>query len=224
MASTAYAISTRSGSPNTRRRGRPSVEAVRTTDAAILSASLEVFAAKGFEGASFAEIARKAGVTRHTVYARYPNKAALLSETVTNLINERMRLREVDPGATAQQTLMNIASDLIGSPSAPLLMRIIIAEGASFMHGDTPLARAGRDHLLELLSGVMSNLMQRGLLAKANPREAATLFTDMVIASGSLSTLIKGNEATVEEILTPRVNFFCSGFDGWARVSDPFNF
>ena len=199
------------------RRGRPSVAAVKSTSASILSAALQVFASKGFVGSSFVEIAELAGVTRRTLYARYPNKEALLTDVVRELIDERLALDERCDGTSANQILLDIAADItVRSPSAPLLMRIIIAEGANFSHGDMPLGRAGRDHLLDQMKLVFENLMERGLLPRADAHEAAVLFTDMVIASGMLSLLTFATEGTVEDLLAPRVAFFCTGFSSWA--------
>lgn len=218
MPSNAYAMPAGKERPVRRGRGRPSVAAVKTTNAAILAAALEIFASKGFDGATFAEIARQAGVTRRTLYARYPNKELLLSDTVTAVIDERMQLSQLERGATAAAILLNIAADLtVRSPSAPLLMRIIVAEGANFQHDGTPLGRAGRDHLLDQLRLVFEGLMRRKLLPAADAAKAAVLFTDMVIASGILSLLTYASDGTVEAILAPRVAFFCSGFEHWAR-------
>lgn len=218
MSPTVYAMPSASGAATTAgRRGRPSTEGVKTTNAAILNAALTVFATKGFEGASFAEIARQAGVTRRTLYARYSDKHALLIDTVTGLIDERVHIRQVQDGDTAQNTLLNIAADLtIRSPSAPLLMRIIVAQGVDFIAGDTPLGRAGRTHLLDLIEAVMKSLMERDLLPTADARKAAQLFTDMVIGSGILSLLTYATDGTVEAVLEPRVEFFCAGFGAWA--------
>jgi hypothetical protein len=91
-------------------------------------------------------------------------------------------------------------------------MRIIVAEGANFSHDQIPLGRAGRDHLVEQLEGVFAELIRRGLLPPANVAEAALLFTDMVIASGILSLLTFAPQGAVEDLLAPRVAFFCAGF------------
>lgn len=218
MSSNAYAMPAAKRKPVRRGRGRPSVAAVQTTNAAILAAALEVFASKGFDGATFAEIARQAGVTRRTLYARYPTKALLLSDTVTGLIDERMQFSQLTVGETARAVLLNIVTDLtVRSPSAPLLMRIIIAEGENFLHDGVSLGLAGREHLLDQLRLVFEDLMQRGLLASADAAKAASLFTDMVIASSIMSLLTYAPNGTAESVLEPRVDFFCRGFASWAQ-------
>jgi TetR/AcrR family transcriptional repressor of mexJK operon len=219
MAANAYAIS---ASPTAKRRGRPSAVHAEAKNAVIRAAALEVFASKGFEGASIVEIAKLAGVTRRTLYARYRDKQALLLDAVQGVIDERLQHYDLGAMASAEEALLEIAADItVRSPSAPLLMRIIVAEGANFSHDQIPLGRAGRDHLVEQLEGVFAELIRRDLLPPANVAEAALLFTDMVIASGILSLLTFAPGGTAEDLLAPRVAFFCAGFAEWARRSGP---
>jgi AcrR family transcriptional regulator len=61
--------------PTIRRPGRPrSAEA----DEAILEATLDLLVERGIEGTSIELVARRAGVTRATIYRRYADKTALL--------------------------------------------------------------------------------------------------------------------------------------------------
>lgn len=217
MAANAYAIS---ADPATKRRGRPTTAGVEAKNAVIRAAALEVFALKGFEGASIVEIARLAGVTRRTLYARYRDKQALLLDAVKGVIDERLQQYDLAAATSAEEALLAIAADVtVRSPSAPLLMRIIVAEGGNFSHDGVPLGRAGRDQLLEQLESIFAELIHRNLLPPANAAQAAVLFTDMVIASGILSLLTFAPEGSAEELLAPRVAFFCAGFAEWARRS-----
>jgi AcrR family transcriptional regulator len=59
--------------------GRPRSE---EADAAILSSALELFVERGAEAVSIEQVARKAGVTRATVYRRFADKTELLIAAV----------------------------------------------------------------------------------------------------------------------------------------------
>ena len=50
--------------------------------AAILDAALRVWARRGFDGTSVAEVAREAGLTKGTLYLYFPSKQALLEATL----------------------------------------------------------------------------------------------------------------------------------------------
>jgi AcrR family transcriptional regulator len=60
-----------------RRRGRPAASGGPSTEQSILRSAREVFAESGYEGATFAEIAARAGVTRPAVNHYFPGKPAL---------------------------------------------------------------------------------------------------------------------------------------------------
>ncbi|OLT00020.1 hypothetical protein BJF90_36680 [Pseudonocardia sp. CNS-004] len=62
-----------------RTSGRPRS---READAAILAAALDLLLERGVEATSIEQVARRAGVTRATVYRRFPDKARLLVATV----------------------------------------------------------------------------------------------------------------------------------------------
>jgi AcrR family transcriptional regulator len=65
------------GGDRPRRRGRPAASGGPSTEASILRSAREVFAESGYEGATFAEIAARAGVTRPAVNHYYAGKPAL---------------------------------------------------------------------------------------------------------------------------------------------------
>ncbi|MCX7620860.1 MAG: TetR/AcrR family transcriptional regulator [Acidimicrobiales bacterium] len=59
---------------------RPSVGRPRSTEAdqAIIDATLDLFAAHGYDGVTIEAVAENAGVARSTIYRRFPTKAELL--------------------------------------------------------------------------------------------------------------------------------------------------
>jgi AcrR family transcriptional regulator len=54
----------------------------READAAILAAALDLLLERGIEATSIEQVARRAGVTRATVYRRFPDKTRLLIATM----------------------------------------------------------------------------------------------------------------------------------------------
>ncbi|SMH33135.1 TetR/AcrR family transcriptional regulator [Azospirillum agricola] len=62
--------------------GRPTREQAATLGARLLDGARSVFCRKGVSGSSLEEIALELGVSKHTLYRRYPNKAALLDAVV----------------------------------------------------------------------------------------------------------------------------------------------
>jgi AcrR family transcriptional regulator len=60
-----------------KRPGRPTLEAAALVDERILEEAANVFLEAGFARAKMDEIAARAGITKQTVYARFPSKNAL---------------------------------------------------------------------------------------------------------------------------------------------------
>jgi AcrR family transcriptional regulator len=64
------------------RAGRPTAARAAAIQRAILEAARQVFRTDGFDAASMESVAAAAGVSKGTLYARYPTKAALMRAVV----------------------------------------------------------------------------------------------------------------------------------------------
>jgi TetR/AcrR family transcriptional regulator, mexJK operon transcriptional repressor len=65
-----------------RRLGRPTQVESLELDARLRQSALELLLAQGFDGTTMDAVARQAGITRRTLYARYPDKHALFVEVI----------------------------------------------------------------------------------------------------------------------------------------------
>jgi AcrR family transcriptional regulator len=164
---------------------------------AILNAASEVLAERGF-GASIEEVARRAGVSKQTIYNHYHSK----TELVRVIVERRSSivtapLKEAPPEQPAEVTLAQYATAILHAmllPASQQLMRMAISSTI-----DMPeLARAIYDagigaasrHLADYLAG-------RPELDVENPRRAADVFVGM--ATGRLQTrLLMGVESGFE--------------------------
>ncbi len=75
----------RSSVESPRRRGRPRHAAVRK---AIVDATLELLAERGFQAATMDEIATRAGVGKNTIYRRWDSKEELIADAIRDLTAE----------------------------------------------------------------------------------------------------------------------------------------
>ncbi len=91
-------------------RGRPRDPAA---DEAILRAALELFVEHGVEGASFEQIARRAGVARTTVYRRWSSREDLLAQAM----EVAREAPERSLTAAARVPLRRMADELINALS-----------------------------------------------------------------------------------------------------------
>jgi TetR/AcrR family transcriptional regulator, mexJK operon transcriptional repressor len=68
------------------RRGRPSLSTAAQLGDTILSAATNLFLRDGYAAMSMEAVAKAAGVSKRTLYARFADKAVLLQHAVARLI------------------------------------------------------------------------------------------------------------------------------------------
>ncbi|WP_199930803.1 TetR/AcrR family transcriptional regulator [Streptomyces sp. CB02923] len=103
--------------PSLKSPGRPRS---READEAILAAALELLIERGVGWASIEQVARRAGVTRATVYRRFPTLTDLLVSAV------EWEYRDVDPGSMDWpdiDSMVTAWAEHLGTPRARRLIR-----------------------------------------------------------------------------------------------------
>ncbi len=115
-----------------RPRGRPRSA---TTEAAILDAAVALFAEHGLEGASFDGVARRAGVTRATLYRRWKTREAMLADALAR-VREGGEERVEDWAAVDADGFIALMTEsvpeILGRPGLDRLLARLI--GASRSH------------------------------------------------------------------------------------------
>jgi TetR/AcrR family transcriptional regulator, mexJK operon transcriptional repressor len=165
-------------------RVRGQVDETKTE--AILDAAQALFAEKG-GGVSMEAIARRAGVSRQTLYNRFPSKLEIgraLAARRSDAISAPLR-----DGGDPQTVLTTLA--------AVLLDKIIGDDGKASMRGvalmsphapDVALAiyEAGPRESLRRLSAWLEEQDRKGVLGVPDPEAAAEMFAGMVLGHGHL--------------------------------------
>ncbi|MFW0788868.1 TetR/AcrR family transcriptional regulator [Gordonia sp. CPCC 205333] len=99
-------------------------------EASILSAAAAEFAAVGVRRANMDEVAANAGVSRSTLYRRFPNKDNLLIAVATQIYEVGMKqLEEAVEGLSAQDALIEafaVGAQMISED--PLLNRMVLED------------------------------------------------------------------------------------------------
>ncbi|MCF3106555.1 TetR/AcrR family transcriptional regulator [Streptomyces roseoverticillatus] len=107
--------STTPPAPGTRPPGRPRS---READEAILSAALDLLIERGAGAAGIEQVARRAGVTRATVYRRFPTLTDLLVRAI------EWEYRDLDPGSLDWPDVDAMITDWAGHLSSPRSRRL----------------------------------------------------------------------------------------------------
>lgn len=115
--------------------GRPTREQAAAIDDRVLRGARDAFCRQGIAGASMEEIAAAVGVTKHTIYRRYPSKAALLNAVVERDLAELRAFAadgipvDGDPVEALRLTACRYYERCI-TPEKVAMMGFLSAEGA----------------------------------------------------------------------------------------------
>jgi AcrR family transcriptional regulator len=148
-------VATGSGRPHRRRRkdARPSE---------IIAAAIEVFAENGFERAKLEEVAKRAGVSKGTVFVYFPTKQDLfraVAQTILATNLDRLQAAVVDPDMPLSYfvpLLLAQAAELAQSPAASMV-RLLIAEARNF----PDIARVWHDEVVAKMLGILTAAIER---------------------------------------------------------------
>jgi AcrR family transcriptional regulator len=131
----------------------------------ILEAALAVFAEKGLVAARMDDIARRAGVTKGTIYLYFENKDAVFKALLAETIGERVRassaLVENFEGSSAQLLagVLRLLGGFIAQSDRVVLPKIVIAEIAKFPE----LARFYREEVIDRGLLLWETILARGV-------------------------------------------------------------
>lgn len=161
-----------------------------TKTEAILNAASALFAERGV-AASMDEIARRAGVSKQTLYNRFASKieiARALAGQRASLITAPLKTE-----GDAETVLRALAETLLDRVCAP--EKGASLRGVALMSVDAPeIARAlydaGPGESLRRLSAWLSEQDRLGRLAVPDPDQAAEMFTGLVLGHAHLRTMM----------------------------------
>ncbi len=154
----------------------------------ICAAALAVFAEKGFAAARLDEIARRAGVSKGTLYLYFTDKEelfrAVVRDTVSpNIDSVRDAILAADlPFAQLVPIFLGRLSALAGSMPLGAVVKMVIGESGNFPE----LAKVWHDQVVGKALGVLAGLIERaqakGEVRPGDPRlHAFTLMGPMLM-------------------------------------------
>ncbi len=155
----------------------------------ILDAAFETFAEHGLASARLEDIARRAGVSKGTIYLYYPSKEDLFREVVRHTVGDA--IDEVErrlAGPTAMDDLnsfMDAQWRFLCSPKFPPLQRWVHAELTAYpelanFYGQEVLGRGRR-----LLRSILERGMEGGEFRRTDPGAAARALIALFVTYGN---------------------------------------
>jgi TetR/AcrR family transcriptional regulator, mexJK operon transcriptional repressor len=191
--------------------GRPTRDQAEARHRELLDTALDIFLDRGFEQTTMEGVAAAVGMTKRTVYARYPDKAALFIATVQRAIERLIvtdaTLAALDTG-DLEATLTAVARMRVAQVTRPeglKLQRIINTESYRFPQIFTMSYQQGAGPVIAFLADLLRRHDTAGAVCVDRPEMAATVFMSMVI-SGPVRIIVSGNPLSKHEI-DERIDF-----------------
>jgi AcrR family transcriptional regulator len=107
--------------------GRLSAEASAELPARLLDAAMKLFSEQGFAATTMDQIAKEAGASTKTIYARYSNKADILKEVVKRIVDRTVDTHQQQAPIEAEDTSPR---DFLVSLCTQIAVRISTEAGA----------------------------------------------------------------------------------------------
>ncbi|MDE2410154.1 MAG: TetR family transcriptional regulator [Sphingomonadales bacterium] len=173
-----------------RSKGRPRLDQAPAIEAAIRKAAMAVLVEQG-EAATVQAVAQAAGLSRKTLYARYPTRELLFGAVIRDLLRNIRPLQFEHHPAPADSVASYIDAMLgaLVRPDALAVQRLLAAD----LKGDTELKAAliegSRTMFVEPLVVLITQGVANGSFAVADPAWAAGAILRLVV-----SEVIAGSE------------------------------
>lgn len=150
----------------------------------IISAALEVFADRGFAATKLEDVARRAGVTKGTIYLYFENKEALfkalIRQTIVPVLAQGEELAKSFTG-TARDLFERLVREywrLVGETSLVGIPKLMMAEANNFPE----LARFYYEEVVTRGHRLMAGVLDRGIKAGEFRRVNVAVATKLAMA------------------------------------------
>ena len=158
--------------------------------AAIIDAATAAFLQRGYLATSVDEIAKRAGVSKQTVYEHFGGKERLFTEIVVGTIDQVgqpffTELDSIEEVGDLAAGLGTLARELIGIVMEPRLLelrRVVIGELARFPELGRIYYERGPARTVDALGSMIERLAERGFLRVEDRRLAAEHFNWLVLS------------------------------------------
>jgi len=156
--------------------GRPTRAEAERRRGNLLDTAMRLFLERGYEAVSVEEIAKRAGVAKRFIYARYGDKSELFAAAVEHNLLGRLEdtLHAVEPSPRgAERGLYEFGQSLIKmatQPEAVALHRLFVASAPQFPNIAKRFVERNRDRIVREAERVLRFYADRGEIELRHPQ------------------------------------------------------
>ena len=182
----------------------------------IIDAALAIFGERGLSAARLEDIAKRAGLSKGTIYLYFPNKEELFREVIRHTIIAQIERAEHELVAAAQQSAADTLAQFVRgywgflrSPNFAAMYRLIHAELGNFPDLARFYAREVIERVLRLITGIIERGVGSGEFREMDPAVTARMLGPMLLMHAMWcshrdlfkATANKTDEQVIEEVL-----------------------
>lgn len=154
----------------------------------IIDAALSIFGERGLSCARLEDIAKRAGLSKGTIYLYFPNKEELFREVVRHTIVAQIERAERELGAASKRSATESLGQFVRgywgfvrSPKFAALFRLVHAELSNFPDLAQFYAREVVERTLRLVTGILEWGMETGEFRGMDPVVAARMLGPLLL-------------------------------------------
>ena len=171
------------------------------TETAVLEAAQQALLDVGWRNVTLTEVARRAGVSRMTVYRRWPDLKGLLGDLLTRQWTDLLEEASPEKAHATPRGIADVVVALITAmPEDPLFRRLLGSEPELVL----PYLTQRRGRSQDLLLAALTALIESGQRARQVRRASTSQQTTANAESDAGSTWPSRVEAAVEDTNAPR--------------------
>lgn len=168
-----------------RQKGRPNLQEAAEIDRAIRDAALAMLLEHG-EAATLNAVAQAAGLSRKTVYARYPGKNELFIAVIGDLMASSDGVEPPADGPFAQRltTYLQSSLEMVGNPRARAIQRLLMLNPAYIRALRGEMIEASQRHFHAPLRQLLTAAVASGEIAAINVEVAMQMLVSAIFTHG----------------------------------------
>lgn len=186
----------------------------------LLAVARDVFMERGYTGASMDEVARRARISKASLYREHPSKTALFAAVVRQWAEAgrdamRPALERLTTADDVRQGLIDLAETMrrgILSPPVLHMRRLVTSEALSQPEVAADYLEESWNTNIRKLAGALELLAGQGRLRIADPRTAAEQLTWLVIGAPLNARLLTADDRYESSPVADAVDLFLAGY------------
>jgi len=203
-------------------RGRPTAKQAAAIDAAILGTAKKLFLERGFDRVSMDAVAATAGVSKGTLYQRYPDKSSLFVEIVRTSIPAWQEVGREDikdlSGTLAERLKYHMRSIALsyGDPEVLAFRKLLDVTRDRFPELSRAMYDFGYTYIINLISRDIEIMADQDAVPASQSRSVAQILVGAVTGWHMQESATRS--ITVEELIAfgeRAVDVVLAGRTGW---------